>query len=383
MPKRTKTKYPGVYFREAERIGGRGIERVYYVVIKKDGKVIEEKVGRQYADDMTPAKASAIRSELIEGKRLHRKINKQVEAERQRQEAGKWTIDKLWKEYSGQRKPGKGLSIDQNRYALYLEKLFGQKEPHEIIILDIDRLRINLLKKKSPQTVKHALNLLTWIINFGVKKGLCQGIPFKIQKPPVDNIRTEDLTPDQLNNLLIAIDADENRDVANMMKLALFSGLRRGEMFNLKWRDIDFDRGFITINDPKGGKSQKIPLNDSARAILESQKRTRSAYVFPGQDGQKRVTASKASKRIRKNAGLPEDFRPFHGLRHVFASMLASSGKVDMYTLQKLLTHKSPQMTQRYAHLRDDALKRASDLAGSLVEDIIAEQVKKRNASPR
>ena len=52
---------------------------------------------------------------------------------------------------------------------------------------------------------------------------------------------------------------------------------------------------------------------------------------------------------------------PLHGLRHVFASTLASSGKVDMYTLQKLLTHKSPIMTQRYAHLRDDALKRASE----------------------
>ncbi len=45
-----------------------------------------------------------------------------------------------------------------------------------------------------------------------------------------------------------------------------------------------------------------------------------------------------------------------HGLRHVYASMLASSGKVDMYVLQKLMTHKSPKMTQRYAHLRDDAL---------------------------
>ena len=48
-------------------------------------------------------------------------------------------------------------------------------------------------------------------------------------------------------------------------------------------------------------------------------------------------------------------------------SILASSGQVDMYTLQKLLTHKSPLMTQRYAHLRDEALKRASDLAGEII----------------
>ena len=57
--------------------------------------------------------------------------------------------------------------------------------------------------------------------------------------------------------------------------------------------------------------------------------------------------------------------------------MLASSGKVDMYTLQKLLTHKSPLMTQRYAHLRDDALKRASDLAGELIGKIVNGKEKK------
>jgi hypothetical protein len=66
-----------------------------------------------------------------------------------------------------------------------------------------------------------------------------------------------------------------------------------------------------------------------------------------------------------------------HGLRHVYASMLASSGvQVDLYTLQKLLTHKSAGMTQRYAHLRDEALRRASDLAG----DIITQAVNGQNA---
>jgi integrase len=58
--------------------------------------------------------------------------------------------------------------------------------------------------------------------------------------------------------------------------------------------------------------------------------------------------------------------------------MLASSGKVDMYVLQKLLTHKSPIMTQRYAHLRDETLKRASDLAGELVNKVLK---KKKNGT--
>jgi len=59
--------------------------------------------------------------------------------------------------------------------------------------------------------------------------------------------------------------------------------------------------------------------------------------------------------------------------------MLASSGKVDMYVLQKLLTHKSPIMTQRYAHLKDEALRKASNLAGELVNEAVkhAEQGEK------
>ena len=92
--------------------------------------------------------------------------------------------------------------------------------------------------------------------------------------------------------------------------------------------------------------------------------------MFPGLHGGQRVNIGKQVAKIRDDAGLPSDFRPLHGLRHVYASMLASSGKVDMYTLQKLLTHKTPQMTQRYAHLRDDALKRASNLAGELINGV-------------
>ena len=73
-------------------------------------------------------------------------------------------------------------------------------------------------------------------------------------------------------------------------------------------------------------------------------------------------------KRIRTAADLPADFRPLHGLRHTFASQLASSGEVDLFTLQKLLTHESPQMTQRYAHLADESLKRASGVIDGIMQ---------------
>ena len=108
-------------------------------------------------------------------------------------------------------------------------------------------------------------------------------------------------------------------------------------------------------------------MNEAARNLCDRiPKLGNSPFVFPNEDGTQRKDIKDQARRIRDAAGLPKDFRPLHGLRHVFASTLASSGKVDMYTLQKLLTHPDPKTTQRYAHLRDEALKRTSDVAGDI-----------------
>ncbi|MBI4806657.1 MAG: site-specific integrase [Desulfovibrio sp.] len=370
MAKRQKTKYPGVFTREARRIGGRGTELVYYVVFKKNGKLIEEKVGRQFADDMTPARAAAYRAERIEGKRQSRKDLREADTAAKEAEANRWTIERIWEEYKHQREI-KGLKQDECRYTLYISPRFANKVPAEILTLDVDRLRVLLTKKqgKSPQTVKHVIALLRRLVRFAVLKGLCPApepsrLSFEI--PRVDNCKTEDLTPDQLSALIEAMEDDPNPWAAGIMKMALLTGMRRGEMFKLHWEDVDFERGFIHIRDPKGGPSQKVPLNDPARLLFESLPRTDSPFVFPGRGGKQRVDINHQVARIKQKAGLPDSFRAIHGLRHVYATMLASSGDVDMYTLQKLMTHKSPQMTQRYAHLRDDALKRASGVAGEI-----------------
>lgn len=368
---RYKTKYPGVYYINGKAVGSDKNEKIYYIVYRKNGKQIDEKVGRQFQDDMTPARAAQARANRIQGKELSNKEQREAEKAAREAEKKRWTVSRLWDKYKGNNPKLKGIVTDQNRFEKHIEPKFGDKEPKDIIPLDVDRMRIKLLKKKAPGTVKNVLELLRRVINFGVKKKLCSGIDFTIEMPRTDNLKTEDLTPEQLSKLLGAIEKDTNIQAANMMKLALFTGLRRGEMFKLKWKDVDFNRGFITIKDPKGGPDQKIPLNDAARDLLESHPRTKSPFVFPGRGGRQRTDIKHQVNRIKEEAGLPEDFRALHGLRHVYASMLASSGEVGIYTLQKLLTHKSPQMTQRYAHLRDESLKRASDLAGDLIVQAI------------
>ncbi|MBW2022325.1 MAG: site-specific integrase [Deltaproteobacteria bacterium] len=333
--KRNKTRYPGVYWIEGTGPNGKP-ERIYYIVYRKNGKLIEEKAGRQYQDDMTPARAARLRAERMEGKDLSNKARRELERKRREEEQGKWTINRLWEEYKRHRTP-RGIVTDENRFKNYIAPTFGEKEPKDLTQLDIDRLRLRLLKKRSPQTVKHVLALLKRIVNFGVKKGLCKPLSFQIEMPHVDNKKTEDLAPDQLQRLLQAIEEDPHPQAGKIMLMALYT--------------------------------ETIPLNDAAREVLNSIHRGDSPYVFPGRNGGQ-LKKLVAVNKIRDKAGLPKDFRPLHGLRHVYASMLASSGKVDMYTLQKLLTHKSPQMTQRYAHLRDEALKRASNVAAEIINDI-------------
>lgn len=367
MPKRFNTNYPGVCYRIVERLGRTGSEKVYYIRFTKDGKVLEEKVGRQYADAMTPARAAAIRADRLEGKRKSRKQIRHDWENIQKEAASHWTLDRLWEEYKSHKHNAKSLFIDVNRYKNHLKDTFGLKEPAQVTPLELDQFKTSLTRRGSaPATIRNVMELLRRIIHFAQKRQLCPVPAYLGELPQVNNQKTEDLNPEQLAKLWEVLEKDPNRTAANLMKFALLTGMRRGELFKLCWSNIDFGRNFITLRDPKNNVDQRIPLNVAARNVLENQPRT-SEYVFPGRDGRRRVDINKAVNRIKAAAGLPDDFRPLHGLRHSFATILASSGKVDMYTLQKLLTHKSPTMTQRYAHMRDETLKRASELVTELI----------------
>lgn len=358
---RQKTNKPGVFFRVGTRIGGNGTEKIYYVIFKKNGKVIEEKVGRQYADQMTPARAAVIRSDYIEGRRKTTK-------ERKIEEQSRYTINRLWEEYSKQRTPNDNYNKDKNRYEKYVKPHFGSKEISEIDPLSIDRVRLKYMKTHSPQTTKHILALLKRLINFGVKKALCPPLSFVIEMPMVDNIKDDALSEDQLKALFNAIEEDDHPQAGNILLIALFTGMRRGSLFNLKWQDIDFERGFITLRDPKSGKDDIIPLNGQARAVLEDHIKTGSEYVFPGRGGNKRTNAQKSINKIKEAAGLPKETRPLHSLRHTFASLAVSSGEIDLYTLQRLTTHKTFAMLQRYAHLSDKRVQQGGNAAGDAIE---------------
>ena len=279
-------------------------------------------------------------------------------------ERAKPTISRLWEIYQD----GKGeYSNKPSDFSNYKHlSAFYARQPESIKTHEVSALAKSLeAQDKSPQTVQHVLELLRRLINFGAKQQLCSrptGLQFTM--PKLDNQKTECLTPEQGRALIDVLVNAKDQNLASLVRLALATGMRRGALLALQWDDLDFRTGHITLRgeSAKSGKTSQIPMTAAAKGILEGIEQTTSPYVFPGKDGGKRVELRRFLNTLRKEAGLPADFRPLHGLRHTYASWLASSGKVDLLTLQKLMTHGSPQMTQRYAHLADEAMKRAASV---------------------
>jgi len=191
--------------------------------------------------------------------------------------------------------------------------------------------------------------------------------------PVKDNEVIEYLTIEEVNSFLETARLWPARDVGNMLMLAFFTGMRRGEIFKLEDGDVDFEMKLLRIRGPKGKKSMSIGLSVLSEEIIREEMAWRndkypdSPYLFPGRNGQIRKDCS-AVDRFKKEAGLPPKFRPFHGLRHHFAVTLANSGKFSMNIIADMLTHKNADFTRKkYAQFLPATLTAASNAAADIL----------------
>ena len=282
----------------------------------------------------------------------------------------------MWEAYKDNNPGLKGIVTDENRFKNYLSG-FTKLSPEELTTQMVDALRLKLLKSgKKAGTTKNVLELLRRVINFGVKKGLCawqDPSRLHFEMPKLNNTKTEMLTKEERARFIEAAKAAPNRKAGQLMLMAYYTGMRRNELFGLKWSHIDLEHGFINIvgekqEGAKSNRDERIPLSAPVRELLAEVGDNGSEYVFPGKDGRSRmIDMNKQVNAIKAAAGLPKDFRPLHGLRHTFASVAVSNG-VPLSHVQKLLTHKDPTLTQRYAHLEDEALKRAAEAVGGFLD---------------
>jgi integrase len=148
-----------------------------------------------------------------------------------------------------------------------------------------------------------------------------------------------------------------------MVLVSLNTGMRRGELFDLKWPAVNFETRTVTVagDTTKTSDTRHIPMNKEAFGVLDEWKKQSvdSQYVFPGQDGGRFEDVKSSWLKLLERAQI-EAFR-WHDMRHDFASRLVMAG-VPLNTVRDLLGHADIKMTLRYAHLAPGTKAAAVDL---------------------
>jgi len=192
--------------------------------------------------------------------------------------------------------------------------------------------------KVKPATVNREHQCLRHIFTKAIEWGRTLNNPAKGNKLfKVDNKRLRFLSKEEIQALLSYCD----ERIKPLVIMALNTGLRRGELKNLKWKDMDMERGLIYVLQTKSGEPREIPINGILRATIEKLHR----------EGQRLFDTTNLRKLYEKavNNSQLEDVN-FHMLRHTFASHLVMAG-IDLMTVKELLGHATLDMTMRYAHL--------------------------------
>ena len=147
--------------------------------------------------------------------------------------------------------------------------------------------------------------------------------------------------------------------------MLLLTGCRLGEILELKWSYVDFERRMLLLPESKTGK-KIVYLSEQATEVLKGITRNqKDVFVFPGKDPKNPITTiRKPWVNICKAAGLSE--LRLHDLRHSFASVGASDG-LSLTVIGALLGHSNPMTTERYAHLAASPVHQAADQIGHLI----------------
>ena len=382
MPRtvRVPTSYKGVSYVE------KNDERIFYITYRRpeSRKLYEEKVGLK-SQGWTVARAAAERAKRIAGQAQNNEEKRQATKLARLAESEKPTIDRLWQLYLETKGSSlKGITTDKNRYELHIKNTFGKKTPQELAPLDVDRLRLKLLKEHSSKTVSNVLELLRRIVNFGVRKKLCPVLDWTIQLPKVDpnSERIEVLTDEQFQKLHEVWEFYPDQHIAHLHQFIAWTGSRPSEPLKLLWQDVDFLRRTYLKRDTKSGKSLSYPMSEKLYLILQQQRTlldtcpsvmSTSTLVFPGPMGGQRKLDSylRHFRRIRDLAGIPKNYRPNYCLRDTVASRLLSSGAtLDEVAFALGHTPGSP-MTRRYARFLESAQKSIVDRTQSVMDRML------------
>jgi len=227
-----------------------------------------------------------------------------------------------------------------------LNHFFGNKYLHDITPMLVEKYKIERGKKTSKVSVNRQVALLKHMFTKAVEWGKMSSNPIAMVKLyKENNNRIRFLEKEEMQRLICNCEGL----LKAIVIVALNTGMRRGEIFNLKWADIDLRSNIINIYESKSGKKGEIPMNKLVIETLKGiRKRKNSPYVFCRPTGKNYRDIRKSFLTACKKSDIL-DFR-FHDLRHSFCSHLVMSG-VDLRTVKELMRHAKIETTMRYSHL--------------------------------
>ena len=224
--------------------------------------------------------------------------------------------------------------------------------------------------RTAPGGANKGLELLRHIMSFAIARGYVENNPTRDIRPNRRPKLTRFLSREEIARLHRALDAEAGkgrRQQADIIRLLLLTGCRRGEILGLRWSEVRDE--ILALADSKTGP-RRVPLNAQARRILDRQKRGESPFVFPSPRDPSRPRGGPLSLwyRVRREAGI-EDVR-LHDLRHTHASHAVMNG-VPVPVVSHMLGHSNVRMTLRYAHLGDREIEEAAEKVGQAIAELM------------
>ncbi len=277
----------------------------------------------------------------------------------------------------------RSVDADKSRLRAHLIPAFGHLELTKIDYEQVEEFKAARLDL-SPATRRHLLILLGSMLKHAKR------MKWIAEVPPIDKPSVRALSADysylrtgaEVQRFLRAAH-EEGRDAFLMYATAVFSGMRQGELAALRWDRVSFETGLITVdrsfNGPtKASDVRYVPIQNALLPTLREWKlQCPGSLVFPNQVGEMHKPKDRIFcerfRRVLTAAGFEKEemqrrqahYIRFHDLRHTFASHYMMQGG-DLFKLQKMLGHKDPELTMRYAHLSPHAFDKDRGLFAGL-----------------
>lgn len=337
--------------------------------------------------DLTPSaardKAIRLRGGITEG---HDPLAARIEA-REAPTVADLCEDYLERHAKTKKRAG-SIRNDESMIGRHVKPALGPRKVVSVGRRDIDELHQKL--KDSPYQANRLLALLSKMFSLAVSWGWRADNPVKGIERFQEHKRDRWLNTSEVAKLAKTLDRHPNQRAANAIRLLMLTGARRGEVLGATWDQFDLRREVWTkpSHHTKQKCTEHVPLNAPARALV-SRMRAEAIralgsedalktfpHLFPGDSERKQPVKDikRAWESICRAAGI-ENAR-IHDLRHTYASHLVSSG-LSLPLIGRLLGHTQVATTQRYAHLADDPLRKATNRFGAMVTKLSRTKVKR------